>query len=189
MSVLADRLLAVHRALDAAAIPHAFGGAIALAYCTEEPRGTRDLDVNVFVPPDDAAGVFAALPDGVAFGSEDLAAVASDGQVRLWWDDTPIDLFFDVDAYHRHVAVGVRPVPFEGTEIPVLDCDALAVFKAFFSRTRDWADIEAMVEAGALDGGDALVWVHDLLGANSDAAARLSDLLARRAESSDRESS
>jgi hypothetical protein len=29
VSLLADRLLAVHRALDAAALPHAFGGAIA----------------------------------------------------------------------------------------------------------------------------------------------------------------
>lgn len=51
MSLLAQRLLAVHDALDAAELPHAFGGAIALAYCTEEPRGTRDLDVNVFVDP------------------------------------------------------------------------------------------------------------------------------------------
>lgn len=49
MSVLAERLLAVHDALADARLPHAIGGAIALGYCTEEPRGTRDLDVNVFV--------------------------------------------------------------------------------------------------------------------------------------------
>lgn len=181
MSRLADRLVAVHHALDEGAVPHAFGGAIALAYCTEEPRGTRDLDVNVFVPPVDAARVFTALPDGVASGDEELAAARRDGQVRLWWDDTPIDLFFDVHAYHRHAALGVRLVPFEGVDIPVLDCDALTVFKAFFGRTRDWADIEAMVDAGALDDGDAAVWVRDLLGAKSEPAARLRDLLARRA--------
>jgi hypothetical protein len=51
MSVLAERLLEVHAALSEAKLAHAFGGAIALAYCTEEPRGTRDLDVNVFVSP------------------------------------------------------------------------------------------------------------------------------------------
>src|SRR5262249_41808856 len=45
LSVLAERLIAIHDSLDAAGVPHAFGGAIALAYCTEEPRGTRDLDV------------------------------------------------------------------------------------------------------------------------------------------------
>jgi hypothetical protein len=180
VSLLGDRLLAVHRALDDAAVPHAFGGAIALAYCTEEPRGTRDLDVNVFVPPQEARPVFDALPDGVAYDDDDVASTTRDGQVRIWWGETPIDLFFDVHAYHHHVALGVRQVPFEGADIPVLDCDALAVFKAFFNRTRDWADIEAMVDAGALDDGDAVVWIRDLLGDSSEAAVRLSSLLARR---------
>ena len=50
MSALGERLLAVHDALDGAGMPHAIGGAIALGYCVVEPRGTRDLDVNVFVP-------------------------------------------------------------------------------------------------------------------------------------------
>jgi hypothetical protein len=50
MSALGERLLAVHEALDQAELPHAFGGAIALGYCVVEPRGTRDLDVNVFLP-------------------------------------------------------------------------------------------------------------------------------------------
>ena len=65
MSVLADRLLAVDDALSEAVLAHAFGGAIALGYCTFEPRGTRDLDLNVFVAPERVKEVFAALPDGV----------------------------------------------------------------------------------------------------------------------------
>jgi hypothetical protein len=48
MSELVDRLFAIHDALADAGLAHAFGGAIALAYCVEEPRGTRDLDVNIF---------------------------------------------------------------------------------------------------------------------------------------------
>jgi len=40
MSELGDQLLAVHDGLDAAGIPHAIGGAIALGYCVLEPRGT-----------------------------------------------------------------------------------------------------------------------------------------------------
>ena len=62
MSLLGERLLAVHDSLTDAALPHAFGGAIALAYCTEEPRGTRDLDVNVFVDPLRAEEALSALP-------------------------------------------------------------------------------------------------------------------------------
>jgi hypothetical protein len=177
VSTLADRLVAVHEALDAAAVPHAFGGAIALAYCTEEPRGTRDIDVNVFVPPDETERVVAALPAGVTVRDADVALARRDGQVRVWWDDTPIDLFFDVHAFHHRAAETARTAPFEDTRIPVVDCVALAVFKAFFNRTRHWADIEAMLDARALDGDEAYQWVKDLLGEDAPATLRLRDLI------------
>ena len=148
MSVLAERLIELHDALAAAGLPHAFGGAIALAYCTEEPRGTRDLDVNVFVRPELAKDVFAALPHGVARSAADLDAAEHEGQIRLWWQDTPIDIFLSVHPFHDEVAKGVREVPFSGRVVPVLGCTALAVFKALLSRTKDWADIEEMVAMG-----------------------------------------
>ena len=31
--------------------------------------------------------------------------------------------------------------------MPVLDCASLVIFKAFFDRTKDWADIEAVAVA------------------------------------------
>lgn len=40
---------------------------------------------------------------------------------------------------------------FEGVEIAVLGPVELAVFKVIFDRTRDWADIEAMLEAESLN--------------------------------------
>src|SRR6516162_5225835 len=105
MSSLADRLLAIHAALSDAGFPHAFGGAIALAYCTEEPRGTRDLDVNVFAEPNLAKQVLAALPARVAIRAADVRAAERDGQVRVWWEDTPVDIFLDVHRFHRRVAI------------------------------------------------------------------------------------
>jgi hypothetical protein len=173
VSILAERLLAVHDALTDARLPHAFGGAIALGYCTFEPRGTRDLDVNVFVPPARAAGVLAGLPRGVAFSAVDAERLARDGQARVWWEDTPIDLFLDVLGFHREVAKGVRRVPFAERTIPVVGCTALAVFKAMFDRTRDWADIEAMVEASAVDVEQVLRWVTEMSGSDSRPAQRL----------------
>lgn len=150
---LAERLLAVHAALDDANVPHAFGGAIALAYWTEEPRGTRDLDVNVFLPVDEAARVLTVLA-GLAVAVEPGTAetIARDGQVRVWWDDTPIDLFFDYAPIHLEAARNARTVPFAGEQIPVLGPVELAAFKAMFDRTKDWADIEAMFTAGTIDG-------------------------------------
>lgn len=176
MSELGDRLLALHDALDLARIPHAIGGAIALAYCTLEPRGTRDLDVNVFVGPDRVKDVFAALPKGVAISGLSLEQAERDGQVRLWWQQTPIDLFFSVLPFHDQVAGEVRQVSFEDRSIPVLDCTALAVFKALFDRPRDWADVESMVEARALDLGEASRWVIEMAGADSAAARKLAEL-------------
>lgn len=176
MSTLAVRLLALHDSLSDAALPHAFGGAIALAYCTEEPRGTRDVDVNVFVEPSRAAEVMAAMPSGVQATHADVEAAGRDGQVRVWWEDTPIDVFLDVHRFHAVVAAGVRQMPFAGRSIPVLDCTALVVFKALFDRTKDWADIEAVVEAGAADLAEARAWLERVRGRDDPIVHRLSAL-------------
>ena len=69
---LADKIIAVHDALDGAGLAHAFGGALALAWCTQRARGTIDIDVNVFVPATDAEVVLAALPGIVAHDDVDL---------------------------------------------------------------------------------------------------------------------
>jgi hypothetical protein len=177
LSVLADRLLAIHEAFEGAGLPHAFGGAIALAYCTEEPRGTRDVDVNVFVDVEEVARVLAALPPQVVFGDTTEATIRRDGQVRLWWDDTPVDLFFDVHDFHRQVPFGIRTVPFASGTIPVLGCTDLVVFKVMFNRTKDWADIEEVIAAGAVDAASALGWVARLLGPDHPSTVRLGQLL------------
>ena len=131
-------------------MPHAFGGAIALAYCTDDPRGTRDVDVNAFVPADRPQPVLSALPRGVTVptGTEDV--LACDGQVRLRWDDTPVDLFLD-GALHAQAARGSRVVPFAGRQIRVLGPVELVLFTAWFDRPKDWVDIATVVEAGAVD--------------------------------------
>jgi len=176
---LRERLVAIHRTFAGAGIEHAFGGAIALAYWTDEPRGTRDIDVNVFTSPEHCERVLAALPDGVPHDDHDVETIRRDGQVRLKWDDTPVDLFFSNlpihDEAHRHR----RTVPFEGTDIPILGPDELALFKARFDRTRDWADIEAMLTARTLDPDtlrDALI---ELLGPGDARLGRLDEALAR----------
>lgn len=164
MTGVADRMLALHDALQAAGFPHAIGGAIALGYCTLEARGTQDVDINVFVAPGRTREVFAALPEGVRITGRDLEVAERDGQVRLLWDGTPIDLFFSVLPFHDEVQRNIRHVSFGDRAIPVLDCTSLAVFKAMFARPRDWVDIEAMVEARSLDVGEAAQRVREMVG-------------------------
>jgi hypothetical protein len=162
---LPEKILELHRALAAAGVPHAFGGALALAWCTRQPRGTIDVDVNLFVPPSRAPEVLAGLPAGVTWGAPDLARIRADGQVRLWWGTTPVDLFFSTTDFHDGAATRARLEPFLGVDLPFLACRDLAVFKAFFDRTRDWADLEDMAAAGTLDVEAVLgVLVHHLGG-------------------------
>ena len=105
MTTLVEKVLALSEALTAAGVDHAFGGAIALAYCTEDPRGTRDIDVNAFVPASEPGPVLAALPPGVRVPPKTADVFRREGQVRLWWDDTPVDLFLDYAPLHAQAAV------------------------------------------------------------------------------------
>jgi hypothetical protein len=100
MTTLADKVLAIEAALRAADVAHAFGGALALAFHVSEPRATRDIDLNVFVPPNRAEEVLGALPPEVAHGDEEHREIAERGQVRLFWDENPVDLFFSTHPFH-----------------------------------------------------------------------------------------
>ena len=114
---LAQRVVAIDRALSV--VPHAFGGAIALAYYAE-PRATIDIDINVFV----AAERFRDVADPLVRLGADAdepsveALVERDGQARIMWDATPIDLFFAYDPFHHAAAGATRRVhgqqPIEG---------------------------------------------------------------------------
>jgi hypothetical protein len=170
---LPEKIVALHEALEAGGVPHAFGGALALAWCTQRARGTIDVDVNLFVPPDQATKVLRVLPSGVAWSDDDADRIESEGQARLWWDTTPVDVFFSTTDFHQRIASRVRHEPFLGIDVPFLACRDLAVFKAFFDRTQDWADLEAMAAAGSLDIEAVLGVLTDYLGGDDPRVARL----------------
>lgn len=174
---LVERIVALHRALDAEDVPHAFGGALALAWCTERARGTIDIDVNVFVSSAEAERVYVALPAGIVVTDDDRAAIERDGQTRLWWDRTPVDVFFNTTDFHSRAASRARIEDFAGARVPFLACRDLAVFKAFFNRTKDWADLEEMHAAGALDAEAVLGVLALYLGGDDQRLARLRDLV------------
>jgi len=178
VSELVEKLFGIHDALTGAGIAHAFGGAVALAYCVEEPRGTRDLDVNIFVDASQAESVLAVLPNGVKVRKKDVAQVERDGQARLYWDDTPIDVFLNNVPLHDAVAGSLVWVPLEGREVPVLDCASLAIFKGFLDRTKDWADLEAIAQATPEDIEAAARTIADLVGDEDPAVKRLEGLAA-----------
>lgn len=159
---LPEKVVAIDRALSA--VPHAFGGALALAYHAE-PRATIDIDLNVFVPASRCAEVLEPLA-AVGVGTDHAAAaVARDGQARVVWDRTPIDLFFAYDPFHDAIRRGAVEVPFADTVIPVLSAEHLVVCKVVFDRPRDWVDIDAVLAQGtAVDIAEVLRWVGRIAG-------------------------
>lgn len=173
---LVQKIAEVHRVLKRAKLKHAFGGALALAWCTARARGTIDIDVNVFVAGDEYQKVLDALPKEVKVTNKDESLLRRDGQVRLWWDKTPIDLFLNTTDLHASIGDRVRWETFAGTSVPFLSCYDLAVFKAFFNRTKDWADLEEMHAAGTLDIPRVRATIAQYLGADDERLKRFDSL-------------
>jgi len=176
-----ERIQLVDRSL--VDIPHAFGGALALAYYAE-PRATVDIDLNVFVPVGEYDLVAARLvPLGVVADTQEVRViVARDGQVRVFWDDVPIDVFLSYDAFHDAAEAARRTVPFAEGSIDVLSPEHLMVCKVVFNRPKDWVDIDAMLAADetAIDPAEVLRWVGRIVGDVDARFSRAVALLTRR---------
>lgn len=134
-----EKVLAVHRTLATAGVPHAIGGAVALGLYGA-PRETVDIDVNVFV------------------------AVEGWEELRLDWQGTHVHLFFNLDELHAAMPAAVREVPFAGTTIPLVAPEHLIVRKTLLDRPKDRADIEALLAANPdLDLAEVDRWVRRLI--------------------------
>jgi hypothetical protein len=173
---LPQKIVALHRALAAARIPHAIGGALALAYYAE-PRATIDVDLNLFVSVDRWPVVRVALaPLGVKVAA-DVAALERDAQVRLRWERNPVDLFFAYDPFHEEMRRAARRVPFAGETIPILAPEHLAVCKAIFDRPKDWIDIEQMVVAtDPFDLPEAEAWLEAMTSEDDERLGKLREI-------------
>jgi hypothetical protein len=173
---LANKVERIHRALDRARIPHAFGGAIALAYYAT-PRATIDIDINVFVSTDRYHGIVTLLRRVGVDELPDASDAVRDRQIRAWWGPNPIDVFFAYEAVHEAMKDSTRTVPFGRTTIPILAPEHLFVVKAFYDRSKDWIDLEQMLMAvGDLDGREIERWLTHLVGERDPRALRFKRL-------------
>jgi hypothetical protein len=175
---LASRIVAVHEMLDSMRVTHQFGGAVALAWY-RSARATTDVDLNVTLAPENAEPVLGAISHlGVTISPSDRAAIERDGQTRLDWDGSYLDLFFATLDLHQEMAKHSRLVEFGRVQIPILSPEHLTVCKAVFDRPKDWVDIEEMVAWGTeIEEGEVLRWIDVLLGSDSVQHARLAQLL------------
>lgn len=187
--LLDEKVAALAKALDGARIPHAFGGAIALAYYAT-PRGTHDVDINVFLPAEAFERVLAALqPLGVEPPDARMRRrLEREEQMQLVWDRTPLDLFFSYTELHDACMQRRRRVPFGPEQIAILSPEDLAIFKVLFARDKDWRDLREMqlAQAPGLDVAYATGWLERIVPPDDERLARFRQLVAEPGYSGDR---
>lgn len=142
-----DFVVAVDSRLSGAGIAHAFGGALALAYVAD-PRGTVDVDVNVFTPLDRIDVVLDALSTLGLHPERPRPTWLPAAGIRLRADVVPypVDLFPSIDDRYAEVERRVERHPFGPGEalLPFLSAEDLAVFKLSFGRDKDWVDLRSI---------------------------------------------
>ena len=162
--------------LRAAGIEHAVGGALALGFYAE-PRGTLDVDLNVFVDADDPGEALDTLSaGGVALDrGQAIAAIASRGDLFLRHRGCRLDLFFNSIPFHASVSRRTREVRLLGARVPILAPEDLIVLKLLFHRHKDIVDIEHIVATGetALDWPYVRHWLIECVGEDDARMATL----------------
>lgn len=167
------KIAAVHRLLEEAEVPHAFGGAIALSFYAE-PRETKDIDVNVFVPIGRWPEVRDALAPLRIDVKTDEDELQTEAQVTLAWNENPLHLFFSQDALHEEMERKARSVSLAGTTIPLVALEHLVIRKALLDRPKDWLDIEQIfIATSTFDLQEVESWIEQMAGANDPRLAKL----------------
>jgi hypothetical protein len=139
----------MHEFLDRLEIAHAFGGALALAYYAD-PRGTMDIDVNIFVGFGSAESVVDAMGElqlQAETASSEWLPVAGIRLTRRS-DGATVDLFFSIDeTAYTEIRDRIQRFPFaDRPDVPFLSAEDLVMFKISFNRAKDWVDIRNLVE-------------------------------------------
>src|SRR4051812_20588437 len=111
-SAVVDLARRIADELEKGGIPYAIGGALAFNYWGP-PRGTKDVDVNIFVGPSEVAAVVPLLhAAGVSVDSAAAIRAAEEGgHAQGWKGPVVADFFFNSIPLHDSAArrVVTRP--------------------------------------------------------------------------------
>ena len=158
-------------ALDAGGIPYAIGGAIAFGLWGD-PRGTYDVDINLFVSTEGLDGALDVLEAaGVTLDREAAHGANRRGDVIIGrCGDLRVDLFtpsipFSWEAGETRVRI-VGPLG----EAAYLSAESIAVFKLLFFRGKDIVDVEKLVSVQGSDLDRAYVrrWIVQMMGEDDE---------------------
>jgi len=149
-------------ALDQQGQDYALGGAIALGYWAT-PRGTLDVDLTLFLPPDKPGECIWLLQDiGCnVVATEAQKFIAEHGFCRATFGEFRVDVFLPTAPFYQVARGRRRRVDLEGQPVMIWDAECLTVFKMMFFRDKDLVDIKEMLRTQGDDFDRT--WVRDQL--------------------------
>lgn len=152
LAPLVEKVTALAARFTTAGLPHAFGGALALAAHTG-PRPVARIQLHFFVEPREAEPVLARLAVlGVAMErGEVLERIAIRRRVELGWGATPVVLDFGTDGLHELARPRVRRVPFDSRWIYVLSAEDLVLASALSEASDAREELGELLTAAGLE--------------------------------------
>jgi hypothetical protein len=143
---------------------YSLGGAIALGYWGV-PRGTVDVDVTVYLPPDRPSECLWLLDEiGCEFSAAEAAeSLREHGFCRLRYAGLQLDVFLPIVPFYETARARRRRVQLAGQAVMIWDAESLVVFKMMFFRRKDLVDVEQVIRTRGpqLD----CTWVREQLAA------------------------
>ena len=134
-------------ALEKKGCEYALGGAIALGYWGQ-PRGTVDVDLTVFLPPDRPYDLLHLLQElSCEFSSsEALKSLNQFGFCHVRHLGIRVDVFLPTVAFYEEARKRRRRVALEDAHVMVWSPEVLAVFKMMFFREKDHLDLKKILQ-------------------------------------------
>jgi hypothetical protein len=139
--------------LEQDGIDYAIGGALALG-AWGAPRGTKDVDLSVFVQEAELARVIDVYERaGVMFDREAMAKdVARTGLFRGKLGTVPIDTFISAHPHFWSMHERRRQITDpDGTNLYFITAEDLCVMKLVYGRAKDVTDLERLFAVRKLD--------------------------------------
>jgi len=148
-------------AMDASGCEYAFGGAIALGYWGP-PRGTLDIDVTLFLPPDQPLSCVRLLQKiGCSLQAEQaVRSLAEHGFCQTEYGGRRIDVFLPTLPFYEEARQRRQRVVLGDQPIQIWDAATLCVFKMMFFRLKDMADVQQLLQQQGAELDHAWVRQH-----------------------------
>jgi hypothetical protein len=160
--------------LQRAHIPHAIGGALAYGYWGAA-RGTKDVDLNIFVRAAEASRVLTLLQaiGMVVDVAEGVRRAEEGAHVIGYIEGVAVDLFFNSIPLHASAERRAVTVDFLGKPARILTAEDLSILKLLFFRSKDKLDVERMLQLQGehLDRGYVRRWLVEAVGEDDERVA------------------